>query len=229
VHVRLALVHTPDGARRARPPRDGYGECMKPSTAKAAIYVRVSTREQTTDNQLPDLEKMAEMRGLRIVGRYSENVSAKNFRPEFAKMLVDAHRGLFGVILIWALDRFGRSMAVNVQSVIELDRKGVQVISFREPWLDTGGPVRPLLIAIFSWVAEQERSQLVARTKAGLDHARKKGITLGRPKRRMDLERARMMKKNGHSLRVIAKAIGVPHTTLARALSLEPTPGDSRS
>jgi putative DNA-invertase from lambdoid prophage Rac len=194
----------------------------RPSTRTAALYLRVSTRDQQTDNQEPDLIAMAKARGLAIVERYRENVSAKSLRPEFGRMLVDAHRGLFGTILVWALDRFGRSMVVNVQSVIELDRKGVQVLSFREPWLDTGGPVRPLLIAIFSWVAEQEREQLIARTKAGLAHARKRGIRLGRPKTAIDLERARRMRESGHSLRVVAKALRVPHTTLARALN-EPT------
>ena len=72
-------------------------------------------------------------------------------------------------------------MTGSINTVLELDRLGVPVLSVREGWLDTSGPVRPLLVAIFGWVAEQERSNLVARTKAGLDRARRQGKRLGRP------------------------------------------------
>jgi hypothetical protein len=72
-------------------------------------------------------------------------------------------------------------MVSNLQAVLDLDRCGVQVVSIREPWLDTGSAVRPLLIAIFGWVAEQERVTIVARTKAGLERARRSGARLGRP------------------------------------------------
>ncbi|WP_279324176.1 recombinase family protein [Anaeromyxobacter soli] len=63
-------------------------------------------------------------------------------------------------------------------------RQPWQTESFREyaPWLDTGGPVRPLLVAVFGWVAEQERSRLIERTKAGLERARRQGKRLGRPR-----------------------------------------------
>jgi len=71
-----------------------------------------------------------------------------------------AYRGDFEVVLVWSLDRLGRSMTGNLEAVLELDRCGVEVVSVREPWLDTGGPVRALLIAIFGWVAEQERAQI---------------------------------------------------------------------
>lgn len=64
-------------------------------------------------------------------------------------------------------------MIGNLTDVLELDRIGVKVVSVRESWLDTGGPVRNLLIAIFSWCAEQERNRLVERTKAGLASARR--------------------------------------------------------
>lgn len=194
---------------------------------RAAMYLRVSTRDQTLENQTPDLERLAKQRGLEIVEVYQEQVSAVKKRPEFERMLEEAHRGRFSVLLVWAIDRFGRSMVANVQSVIELDRRGVQVVSFREPWLDTGGPVRPLLIAIFSWVAEQERSQLIARTRAGIDHARRKGIRIGRPRVRFDEAKARALIEGGSSLRAVARALDVPLTTLARAL--KPAPNGARS
>ena len=76
-----------------------------------------------------------------------------------------ARRAGFDALIVWAIDRFGRSMVGNLTDVLELDRLGVQVVSVRESWLDTGSPVRNLLIAIFSWVAEQERTRLVERTR----------------------------------------------------------------
>src|SRR5271169_1665978 len=116
-------------------------------------------------------------------------------------MMRDAHQGAFDVLVVWALDRFGRSMVGNLQAVLELDRCGVQVVSVRETWLDTGSAVRPLLIAIFGWVAEQERATIVARTKAGLERARRDGVRLGRPAREVDVRRARALLEDGLSLR----------------------------
>lgn len=194
-------------------------QVLPSGAARAAMYLRVSTDEQTTDNQRPALEDLVRARGLELVATYEEHASgAARTRAEFDRMLVDAHRGKFAVLLVWSLDRFGRSMVGNMQAVLELDRRGVQVVSVREPWLDTGGPVRQLLVAIFSWVAEQERAQLVARTQAGMDRARRRGIHIGRPRARVDVARARLLRAGGMSLRDVASELGVPTSTLARAL-----------
>jgi putative DNA-invertase from lambdoid prophage Rac len=133
-------------------------------------------------------------------------------------MLKDARRGKFQVLVVWALDRFGRSMVGNLQDVLELDRIGVQVVSVRETWLDTGSPVRTLLIAIFSWVAEQERSRLIERTKAGVAAARKRGTRLGRPRARVDRDRLHELRAQGWSVRKIAKTLGVGSSTVQRRL-----------
>ena len=77
-------------------------------------------------------------------------MSPAKVRPEYARMMKEARRGAFDVIVVWAIDRFGRSMIGNVSDVLELDRVGVQVVSVRESWLDTGSPVRTLLLAISS-------------------------------------------------------------------------------
>lgn len=202
--------------REAR--RKGEHEPGQPRGVPAALYLRVSTREQTVDNQRPELEQLAQARGYVIVDVYEEQASAASSRPEFDRMLRHAHRGAFKVILVWALDRFGRSMAGNLEAVLALDRRRVQVVSYREPWLDMGGPARGLLVAIFSWVAEREREQLIARTKAGLEQARRKGIRLGRPRARFDVERARRLLERGASLRDVAQELAVPLSTLARAI-----------
>ncbi len=127
---------------------------------KAALYIRVSTEKQTTENQLAELRQLAAARGFEPV-IYQEVESAAKARPVLDRMLSDAHAGRIRVIIVWALDRLHRSMVGSIQTVLECDRIGVPVISVREPWLDTSGPVRPLLVAIFGWVAEQERSRLI--------------------------------------------------------------------
>jgi len=108
---------------------------------RVAIYLRVSGEGQTTANQQPECQQLAEQRGS-VVATYEEQGSAVKVRPEFARMMKDAKRGKFDVLVIWALDRFGRSMPGNMADLEELDRLGVQVVSVRESWLDTSGPWR---------------------------------------------------------------------------------------
>jgi len=134
---------------------------------RAAIYLRVSTEQQTVENQRLDLQRAVKARGLAISATYAERASAAKQRPAFDRMMTDARRGAFDVLVVWSLDRFGRSMAGNVNDALVLDGAGVAIVSVREPWLDTGGPVRDLLLAIFSWVAEQELRRLVERTRVG--------------------------------------------------------------
>jgi putative DNA-invertase from lambdoid prophage Rac len=147
----------------------------------AAIYMRVSTNRQTVENQRPDVDRLVALRGFDVIERYEEQVSASAKRPEFERMMNDAKAGKFTVLVVWALDRFGRNMGGNIADILALDKAGVKVVSVKEPWMDTGGPVRELLVAIFSWVAQQEKARLIERTKAGLALAKARGIVLGRP------------------------------------------------
>lgn len=150
--------------------------------AKAAIYARVSTNDgrQTTANQVLALQRLAATRGSEAVV-YEELESAANARPVLEKVLIEARAGRVQAVIVWALDRLHRSMHGVINTVLELDRLGVRVISLQDRWLDTTGPVRTLLVAIFGWVAEQERHRLIKRTKAGLERARAQVKHLGRP------------------------------------------------
>jgi DNA invertase Pin-like site-specific DNA recombinase len=182
----------------------------------AALYARVSTTEQTTENQLPEMERLARARGF-DVARYEETESAAKVRPVLDRLLNDARAGKLGAVVVWALDRLHRSMVNAVSTVLELDRLGVQVISLKEPWLDTAGPVRPLLIAIFGWLGEQERNRLVERTKAGLARARAQGKRIGRPPAsRVLLSAAADLVRAGMPVAKAARAKGVARTTLRR-------------
>jgi putative DNA-invertase from lambdoid prophage Rac len=190
----------------------------KRATKRAAFYLRVSTEEQTTANQLPGLEQMARQRGLELVTVYQEKESAAADRPEFARMMKDAHRGEFDTLIIWAVDRFGRSMAGNVQDVLALDRRGVNVISYSETWLELAGPMRGVILAFMSWVAESERTRLIERTKAGQARARAEGKQIGRPRKPVNVKIARSMLAGGAKRRSVALALGVSIASLERAL-----------
>ena len=195
---------------------------MNPRVTRAALYLRVSTDKQSTENQRPEIEQLARARGFEVVHVYEEQGSAAKHRPTYEQMLKDARRGKFNVLIIWSLDRFGRSMVGNLQDVLELDRLGVTVVSVKESWLDTGSPVRSLLVAIFSWVAEQERNRLAERTRAGMEQARRRGSRIGRPPARLDDGYVRELRARGLSVRMIADELGVGASTIQRRLGAAP-------
>jgi DNA invertase Pin-like site-specific DNA recombinase len=190
-----------------------------------ALYARVSTDEQTAANQLPDIEQLCAGRpGWTITHRYIETVSgAARVRPELARMLADAHAGRFKAVVIWALDRLGRGgIAESVGIVQQLDERGVQLVSVRESWLDMTGPTRGLLVAVFGWVAQQERERLRERINAGLARARAKGTksgkAIGRPPIPSHvLERGLKLVAEGKTLVRAARACGISASRLRQA------------
>ncbi len=186
---------------------------------RAAVYLRVSSDRQTIENQRDEVELLARARGYEAVF-YEETESAAKRRPVFDRMLTDVRVGKVQAVVIWAIDRLHRSMQGSINTVLELDRLGVRVLSVRESWLDTSGPVRPLLVAIFGWVAEQERSRLIERTKAGLERARKQGKRLGRPPCSVVLlSAAADAVRSGSSIRKAAATKGIPESSLRRFLA----------
>jgi putative DNA-invertase from lambdoid prophage Rac len=117
-----------------------------------------------------------------VVAVFEEQISATaRHRPEWEKLKLGAHRAEFNVLVIAAIDRLGRSMVGNLTEILNFDRMGIEVVSAREPWLDMGGPVRELLIGIFSWLGQEERRQLADRSKAGVERARREGKTAPSP------------------------------------------------
>ena len=138
-----------------------------------ALYVRCSTDEsrQDVNNQLVPLRKLAEALNLKIVKEYIDYASGGNSnRPQFQQMLQDAKQHNFDMVLVWALDRFSREGILNTLSYLRtLKQHNVALKSLQESWLDTRDEgMGELLIAIFSWVANQEKKRISERIKAGL-------------------------------------------------------------
>lgn len=173
----------------------------------AACYLRVSTDRQTVENQRHEVEDLVRARGYEP-RFYQEVESGAKAHPVLERVVADARAGKVRAVAFWALDRAGRTMQGAVALVLELDRLGVQVLSVREPWLDTGGPVRSLLVAIFGWVAEQERARLIERINAGIARAREKGTrsgrAIGRPRTRPARESVERLRSQGLSWPVVA-------------------------
>jgi len=152
------------------------------------LYIRVSKsdKSQNPDAQIEPLHDYAKALDYEIVAEYVDTVRCGSAnRPQFQQMLKDARLHKFDVILVWALDRFSREGIRNTLSYLErLRDNNVYLKSLQESWLDTQDDgMGQLLIAIFSWVAEQERRRISERTKAGLARSKKKP---GRPMGKKD-------------------------------------------
>lgn len=150
---------------------------------KVGIYLRVSTAEQQTANQLPALQDYAQRRGFEIVRIYSEAETAwkAGHQAELARLLEDARKGIFAVVLVWALDRLSREGALAILTLIDkLKGYGAKVISYQESWTEAPGELADILYAVTGWVAKMESQRRSERTKAGLERARREGKPIGK-------------------------------------------------
>ena len=170
---------------------------------RMAIYARVSKNDesQNPENQLNPIRDYCKALGGKIVAEYTDLASGgRSDRENFVRMLEDADRRKFDLLLIWSLDRLSREGISNTLGYLErLKRNGIAIKSLQESWLDTRDEgLGQLLLAIFSWVAQQERKRIVERTLAGLERAKKQGKKLGRPIGRRD---SKQRSKSGYYLR----------------------------
>ena len=183
---------------------------------RAAVYSRISTYDQNLQTQVLDLRQMAAQRGFEIVQEYSDKISgAKARRPGLDQLLTDPRRSRFDVVLVWASDRIARSVKHFLEVLDELNRIGVEYVSYREN-IDTGGPLGRAFIVIVAAIAELERSLIVERVRAGMRRAAFEGQHIGR--RPLDLDRAAIQldRSKGLSFRQIAKGPSVSTATVQR-------------
>ena len=163
---------------------------------KVALYARVSKDEMSSDgtlqdpeNQLIPMKKFCEAMEWKVDNNYifiDRASGGTANRPAFQKMLSEVRQRHIDLILVWALDRFSRESMTNTLSYIQ-QLKGYKcgLRSIQESWLDTSKEgIAELLIAIFAWVANEEKRKISERTKAGLQKLKEKGIKLGRPRKK---------------------------------------------
>jgi DNA invertase Pin-like site-specific DNA recombinase len=161
---------------------------MKNTGLKCSIYARVSTRDkQETLNQLAQLRDFCQKQGWLVVAEYIDHETGSvPSRAEFQKMLLHASQRKFDVLLFWALDRLTREGTLTTLQYLErLTSYHVGYKSFTEPYLDSCGTFKDVVISLLATMAKQERIRMGERVRAGLQHARKQGKKLGRPPLRM--------------------------------------------
>src|SRR5277367_1255399 len=150
----------------------------------AAIYLRVSRDDQTTENQRLVLAKVAEHRGWLIVQTYEDQgisgAKGRDQRPAFDTMLKDAVRRRFDVLMVWSIDRLGRSVLHVASAMAELDAAGVALYSDQQA-IDSTSPFCKAMIQMACVFGELEREMIRARVIAGLNRVREQGGKLGRP------------------------------------------------
>ncbi len=191
-----------------------------------ALYARVSTNQQDPDVQLRELRALAAARGWTISKEYVDaGISgATTSRPELSRLLADAHKGCFAGILVWRLDRLGRSLRHLVTVVEDLLARGIEVISATEPHMDSTTPTGRLLRNIFASVAEYEREMIRERVTAGLRKAKASGKHIGRPRTVLNRLRIEQLRGEGLSWRGIAQRMDLPVSTVYRYRGLSEKP-----
>ena len=186
---------------------------------RAALYVRVSTAEQTTENQLLDLRRYAGERGWSVFAEFADQgvSGAKASRPALDQMMDAARKRKFNVLLVWRFDRFARSVKHLVLALEELKGLGVDFISYQEN-VDTSSALGQAIFTIIAAMGALERDIIVERVHAGLRRARQQGKRLGRPRRPVDAAKIESLRRSGLSQRQIAQRLSIPKTTVARLL-----------
>jgi len=187
---------------------------------RAAIYARCSTANNGQDPrvQTRELEEFCERRGWTLLPEYVDiGISGtKDKRPALDRLMADAHKRKFDVVVVWRFDRFARSVSHLLRALETFNALGIAFVSLSEQ-LDTSTPTGKMVFTVLGAVAELERSLIVERVKAGLRNARAKGKRLGRPKKLMDETRIAGLRAQGCSWRAIADHLGVGLATLHRA------------
>src|SRR5437667_3788024 len=169
--------------------------------ARVALYARVSTlNNQDPEMQLAELREYAGHRGWQITEEYTDQgvSGCKESRPALNRLMSDACRRRFDAILVWKIDRFGRSLKHLVNSLAELAALGVAFISLRDN-LDLSTPSGRLMFQIIGAMAEFERALIQERVRAGLRNARSKGKRLGRPQIIVDVAKIAALRNQGQS------------------------------
>jgi DNA invertase Pin-like site-specific DNA recombinase len=197
---------------------------------KAALYLRVSTTDQSVENQRRELQAVADRMGHEIVGIYSDNgisgAKGRDKRPGFDRLLRDAARRKFDLVMAWSVDRLGRSLRDLVGFLGEIHALRIDLY-LHQQGIDTTTPAGKALFQMMGVFAEFERSMIVSRVRAGMARAREKGTksgkAIGRP--RIDPQRRAAIRSTyqagGIGMRAVAKRFGVGVDTVRRVL-IEP-------
>jgi DNA invertase Pin-like site-specific DNA recombinase len=190
---------------------------------RAAIYLRVSTDGQTTENQRLVLEEVAKRRGWQLVTIFEDQgisgAKGRDKRPGFDRMLKDAARRRFDVVMVAAIDRLGRSTSTVSVALADLASAGVEIYSHREG-MDGTTPYGRAMLNMASVFAELERDLIRDRVKAGLARTKAEGTRLGRPPLSERVrDQVRELRAGRVPVRQIAERVGIAKSSVQAILA----------
>ena len=188
---------------------------------RCGIYARVSTTTgQSPDMQLRELREYCSCREWHIAGEYVDTgvSGTKDSRPELNRLMTAAKQRKVDAVLVWKLDRFGRSLRHLVNSLAEFEALGVVFVSLRDN-VDLSTPAGRLQFHIIAAMAEFERALIQERVRSGMRNARARGVRLGRPPVVISVPKIVALHGRGRSLREIAKQLGVSVGTVHKCLN----------
>ncbi len=189
---------------------------------QVAIYARVSTGEQTPDNQLQELRRVAGRLGWRVAEEYVDHgisgAKGRDRRPAYDRLCAAIVRREMDVVMAWSVDRLGRSLQHLVGLLSDLQAKGVDLY-LHQQGIDTTTVAGKAMFQMCGVFAEFERAMIRERVKAGLERARAQGKTLGRPRipERVE-ERIRAARLQGKGIKKIATELGIGVSTVQRVV-----------
>jgi DNA invertase Pin-like site-specific DNA recombinase len=189
---------------------------------RVALYARVSTDAQTTENQLLQLRAVADRHGWTLVAEFVDHgisgAKGRQERQQFDALLRGVARREFDMIAAWSVDRLGRSLQDLLNFLLELQSKRVDLYLHQQA-LDTSTPMGKAMFQLCGVFAELERSIIQERVRAGLERARAKGKILGRPRTEPKVEaKIRKLAGQGMGKGKIARTLGIGVSVAQRVL-----------
>ena len=190
---------------------------------RIAIYARVSTANQNTDAQIHECSNYAERCGYQIVGEYCDTISGvtcADDRPELSRLLEDSFARKFDVVVVWSIDRMGRSLKHCLDILDTLRSHHCDFISIRQQ-IDTSSTMGQLIFNIFASLASYERTQILERTALGRARAKARGVKFGRPSRYNEsvATAVRELRTRGAGIREISRTLGIGVSTVYKAIA----------
>lgn len=190
---------------------------------RVAIYARVSTASQTVENQLQELRAVAQRAGWLVVAELTDSgisgAKGRDQRPAFDELLKRATRREFDVVMVWAIDRIGRSIQHLVTFMNDMQSVSIDLYIHQQS-IDTTTAAGRMIFGVFSALGEYERELIRERIIAGQKRARTQGVKIGRPSKMNDAVRAsvKLLKGKGVGIREISKRLEIGVGTVYSAL-----------
>lgn len=191
---------------------------------RVAIYARVSTTDQDCRMQVKELREYCARRCWTVACEYLDHgwSGAKASRPQLDLLMSAARLRKFDAVVVWKLDRWGRSVAHLVNSIQELASLGVRFTAITQNVdTDESNPMSRLLLHMMAAFAEFERELIRERVKAGLERVKAEGKELGRPRVIVDREKIWKLRARGKTIRHIASTLKLSHGTVQRAAAMK--------